>query len=212
MYGIVSAVDWVIIKLVSSSDNNSEGKVDVLLQVAQANRMMTNHQRTKRWTVSWTLKYFYGSLILLILKNSFWAWRTRDRNFPYYSIAIGTLAFQEHHGWSNIRKEESISGERGSQRVKGTTPDNSSEVFESSDSKTDQQRDKEARSQNETVKANQTEILCWSSFIVGLGKSVDEIVIKEKVFNIKLSNKFFLTYYSFWTLGLTKVKMVLRVV
>ena len=33
MYGIVStAVDWVIIKLVSSSsDNNSEGKVDVLL-------------------------------------------------------------------------------------------------------------------------------------------------------------------------------------
>lgn len=42
--------------------------------------------------------------------------------------------------------EESISGERGSQRVKGTTPDNSSEVFESSDSKTDQQRDNEARS------------------------------------------------------------------
>lgn len=35
--------------------------------------------------------------------------------------------------------------------------------------------------ENETVKANQTEILCWSSFIVGLGKSVDEIVIKEKV-------------------------------
>ncbi|GBC18624.1 hypothetical protein GLOIN_2v1598257 [Rhizophagus irregularis DAOM 181602=DAOM 197198] len=34
--------------------------------------------------------------------------------------------------------------------------------------------------ENETVKANQTEILCWSSFIVGLGKSVDEIVIKEK--------------------------------
>ncbi|UZO21092.1 uncharacterized protein OCT59_013495 [Rhizophagus irregularis] len=33
MYGIVStAVDWVMIKLVSSSsDNNSEGKVDVLL-------------------------------------------------------------------------------------------------------------------------------------------------------------------------------------
>lgn len=35
--------------------------------------------------------------------------------------------------------------------------------------------------ENETVKANQTEILCWSSFIVGLGKSVDEIAIKEKV-------------------------------
>ena len=33
MYGIVStAVDWVIIKLVSSnSENNSEGKVEVLL-------------------------------------------------------------------------------------------------------------------------------------------------------------------------------------
>ncbi|PKB96196.1 hypothetical protein RhiirA5_367825, partial [Rhizophagus irregularis] len=34
MYGIVStAVDWIIIKLVSSSfDNNSKGKVDVLLR------------------------------------------------------------------------------------------------------------------------------------------------------------------------------------
>ncbi|RGB30699.1 hypothetical protein C1646_765014 [Rhizophagus diaphanus] len=39
MYGIVStAVDWVIIKLVSSSsDNNSEGKVDVLLRLVRAN-------------------------------------------------------------------------------------------------------------------------------------------------------------------------------
>ncbi|CAG8795016.1 2851_t:CDS:1, partial [Gigaspora rosea] len=31
------------------------------------------------------------------------------------------------------------------------------------------------------VKANQAEILCWRSFIIGLDKSVDEILIKEKV-------------------------------
>ena len=31
------------------------------------------------------------------------------------------------------------------------------------------------------LKANQAEILCWCNFIIGLDKSVDEIMIKEKV-------------------------------
>src|SRR5581483_6530886 len=35
--------------------------------------------------------------------------------------------------------------------------------------------------ENERVKANQAEILCWRSFIMGLDKSVDEIMIKGKV-------------------------------
>ncbi|CAB4433244.1 unnamed protein product [Rhizophagus irregularis] len=35
--------------------------------------------------------------------------------------------------------------------------------------------------EDETIKANQAEILCWCNFIIGLDKSVDEIMIKEKV-------------------------------
>ncbi|CAG8644238.1 8890_t:CDS:2 [Acaulospora morrowiae] len=34
---------------------------------------------------------------------------------------------------------------------------------------------------DKTIKANQAEILCWCDFIIGLDKSVDEIMIKEKV-------------------------------
>ena len=34
---------------------------------------------------------------------------------------------------------------------------------------------------NETIKANQAEILCWCNFIIGLDKSVDEIMVKEKL-------------------------------
>ncbi|PKY47847.1 hypothetical protein RhiirA4_523571 [Rhizophagus irregularis] len=34
--------------------------------------------------------------------------------------------------------------------------------------------------EDETIKANQAEILCWCNFIIGLDKSVDEIMIKEK--------------------------------
>ena len=35
--------------------------------------------------------------------------------------------------------------------------------------------------ENERVKANQAEILCWRNFIIGLDNSIDEIMIKEKV-------------------------------
>ena len=35
--------------------------------------------------------------------------------------------------------------------------------------------------ENERVKANQVEILCWRNFIIGLDNSIDEIMIKEKV-------------------------------
>src|SRR3954464_14898582 len=35
--------------------------------------------------------------------------------------------------------------------------------------------------EDETIKANQVEILCWCNFIIGLDKSVDEIMIEEKV-------------------------------
>ncbi|RIA80230.1 hypothetical protein C1645_810530 [Glomus cerebriforme] len=35
--------------------------------------------------------------------------------------------------------------------------------------------------EKERVKANQAEILCWRNFIIGLGNSIDEIMIKEKV-------------------------------
>jgi hypothetical protein len=35
-------VDWVIIKLVSSSDNNSEGKVDVLLNSLSPSQLPIN--------------------------------------------------------------------------------------------------------------------------------------------------------------------------
>ncbi|RHZ44424.1 hypothetical protein Glove_726g7 [Diversispora epigaea] len=35
--------------------------------------------------------------------------------------------------------------------------------------------------EDKTIKANQSEILCWCNFIIGLDKSVDEIMIKEKV-------------------------------
>ena len=54
----------------------------------------------------------------------------------------------------------------------------------------------------EAVKANQAENLCWSSFIIGLDKSVDEIMIKEKV-GMKKANTCF---YIFRTLksGVTK--------
>ncbi|CAG8802978.1 27518_t:CDS:2 [Gigaspora margarita] len=42
--------------------------------------------------------------------------------------------------------------------------------------------------ENEAVKANQAEILCWSSFIIELDRSVDEIMIKEKNPNTELLN------------------------
>src|SRR6266496_1075920 len=35
--------------------------------------------------------------------------------------------------------------------------------------------------ENERVKTNQAEILCWRNFIIGLDNSIDEIIIKEKV-------------------------------
>ncbi|CAG8831454.1 3080_t:CDS:2, partial [Gigaspora margarita] len=35
--------------------------------------------------------------------------------------------------------------------------------------------------ENERVKANQAEILCWRNFIIGLDNSIDEIMIKEKM-------------------------------
>ena len=35
--------------------------------------------------------------------------------------------------------------------------------------------------ENERVKANQAEILCWRNFIIGLDNSIDKIMIKEKV-------------------------------
>jgi hypothetical protein len=35
--------------------------------------------------------------------------------------------------------------------------------------------------ENERVKANQAEILCWRNFIIGLDNSIGEIMIKEKV-------------------------------
>uniref|UniRef100_U9TA06 Uncharacterized protein n=2 Tax=Rhizophagus irregularis TaxID=588596 RepID=U9TA06_RHIID len=35
--------------------------------------------------------------------------------------------------------------------------------------------------ENERIKANQAEILCWRNFIIGLDNSIDEIMIKEKV-------------------------------
>ncbi|RGB22776.1 hypothetical protein C1646_775567 [Rhizophagus diaphanus] len=35
--------------------------------------------------------------------------------------------------------------------------------------------------ENERVKANQVEILCWRNFIIELDNSIDEIMIKEKV-------------------------------
>ncbi|CAG8839910.1 32648_t:CDS:2, partial [Gigaspora margarita] len=35
--------------------------------------------------------------------------------------------------------------------------------------------------ENERVKVNQAEILCWRNFIIGLDNSIDEIMIKEKV-------------------------------
>ncbi|CAG8803196.1 44291_t:CDS:10, partial [Gigaspora margarita] len=42
--------------------------------------------------------------------------------------------------------------------------------------------------ENERVKANQAEILCWRSFIIGLDKSVNKIMIKEKNPNTELSS------------------------
>src|SRR5215211_3284944 len=35
--------------------------------------------------------------------------------------------------------------------------------------------------ENERVKANQAEILCWRNFIIGLDNGIGEIMIKEKV-------------------------------
>src|SRR4051812_23364458 len=35
--------------------------------------------------------------------------------------------------------------------------------------------------ENERVKANQAEILCWRNFIIGLDNSIGKIMIKEKV-------------------------------
>jgi len=35
--------------------------------------------------------------------------------------------------------------------------------------------------EDKIIKANKAEILCWCNFIIGLDKSVDEIMIKEKV-------------------------------
>ena len=56
--------------------------------------------------------------------------------------------------------------------------------------------------EDETIKANQAKILCWCNFIIGLDKSVDEIMIKEKV-GMKKANTCF---YIFRTLksGVTK--------
>ncbi|CAG8779333.1 10744_t:CDS:1, partial [Ambispora leptoticha] len=34
--------------------------------------------------------------------------------------------------------------------------------------------------EDKMIKANQAEILCWCNFIIGLDKSVDKIMIKEK--------------------------------
>src|SRR5947199_2823835 len=62
MYGIVStAVDWVIIKLVSSnSENNSEGKVEVLLSSLSPSPLPINNSVLTReqcchgtWTRTW---------------------------------------------------------------------------------------------------------------------------------------------------------------
>src|SRR5581483_5743127 len=51
--------------------------------------------------------------------------------------------------------------------------------------------------ENERVKANQAEILCWRNFIIGLDNSICEIIIKEKVGTKKakgLIYDFILTY------------------
>ncbi|CAB4419050.1 unnamed protein product [Rhizophagus irregularis] len=97
---------------------------------------------------------------------------------------------------SPMTLEESISGERGCVVI---IPDNSSEVFEFSDSKTvkklrDQQQDKEARSHKKkevenivqdvfdfTMDESDKNHMAKFSLTGRLDKSVDEIMIKEKV-------------------------------
>ena len=64
MYGIVStAVDWVIIKLVSSgSENNSEGKVEVLLSSLSPSPLPINNSVLTHENLAKPVKNLFGQI------------------------------------------------------------------------------------------------------------------------------------------------------